>query len=757
MMKNLFLTIILIGISILCTSQSTNISGIINTYTSVNGLSGDTITVTSSTGFSVGDKLLIIQMQGATIDETNTTNFGDISSLNNAGNYEFSIVCNVLDANTLIVNGLQRAYDPSGVVQAINVPIYDNAVITGILTAPAWNGSTGGVLTFECNGTLTMNDGINLQGAGFRGGTVTTSAYSCAWFSDPIDYYYDILSGEGAMKGEGIALYIPHKTAGRGAQANGGGGGNDHNSGGGGGANGGFGGLGGERVKPSTFTCQGISPGLGGKSNTYSNALNKIYLGGGGGAGHENNPATATAGSNGGGIVIVKANTIIGNGNTINVKGVNISANSADGAGGGGAGGTVLLQATSYMGTLAVDASGGNGGNVVNIGPSNCNGPGGGGSGGVLWVNQSSVPPNISLNNNGGANGTTISTTQGNCSLGGSNNSTPGNSGITVTDLSLMENICNIPLTSLTATICNSDSLFLAGSWQLSSGIYYDTLNTGCCDSIVETTLTVLPPLTGTINQTICDGDSIVVNGTTYNTSVTGATEVFTNIGPNNCDSTVTINLTVLPPLTGTINQTICNGDSIVVNGTTYNTSVTGAIEVFTNVGPNNCDSTVTINLTVLSAIDTSTTLSGLVMSSNQIGANYQWIDCDNGNNPISGATNASYTATNNGNYAVIVTAGACSDTSACINITNVGIIENNFENELILFPNPTNGDFSVDLGKNYNSVTTTITDLSGKLIQSSTHTDSQLLNLNLKQPAGVYLLIIESEGQKAVIRLVKE
>ncbi len=525
----LFLTIILMCSSALCVSQSANISGVINTYTSVSGLSGDTITVASSAGFSVGDKLLIIQMQGATIDESNTINFGDITNINDAGNYEFNTVSNVLNATTIIVDGIQRTYDSSGIVQVVQVPVYNHAVITGPLTASPWDGSTGGILVFECVGTLTMNDEINIQGTGFRGGAVTTSGFSCAWFSNPSDYHYNIVTGEGAMKGEGVALYISGKTSGRGAQANGGGGGNDHNSGGGGGGNANAGGQGGERIRPSTFTCQGISPGVGGKTNIYSNVLNKIFLGGGGGAGHENNPATATSGSNGGGIVIVKANTIIGNGNTINAKGVNISAYSADGSGGGGGGGTVLLDVSTYIGSLVVNVSGGDGGNVSNIGPSNCNGPGGGGSGGVLWVNQSSISPNITLNNNAGANGTTIATTQGNCTLNGTNNATPGNSGTTVTDLVLVENT------------------------------------------------------------------------------------------------------------------------------------------------------------------------------------------------------------------------------------TTLGVIKNSFGHDFRLFPNPTDGDFSIDLGQNYNSVTITIIDLNGKVIQSKTHKESQLLNLNLEESVGVYLLQIQSGERKAIIRLLKE
>ena len=49
------------------------------------------------------------------------------------------------------------------------------------------------------------------------------------------------------------------------------------------------------------------------------------------------------------------------------------------------------------------------------------------------------------------------------------------------------------------------------------------------------------------------------------------------------------------------------------------------------------------------------------------------------------------------------------------------------------------------------------MTDLNGKLIQSKSYNGLQLLNLDLDEPAGVYLLMIESGEKKAVIRLIKE
>ncbi len=66
--------------------------------------------------------------------------------------------------------------------------------------------------------------------------------------------------------------------------------------------------------------------------------------------------------------------------------------------------------------------------------------------------------------------------------------------------------------TRVDATICNGDSLFLAGSYQHTSGVYYDTLPSVIgCDSIIATTLIVSENQSYTIERirSICRGDSI--------------------------------------------------------------------------------------------------------------------------------------------------------------------------------------------------------------------------------------------------------
>jgi len=503
-------------------AQNTSISGVINDYTNVSAVSGNNLIVGSSLEFSVGDRVLIIQMQGAVINENNSSSFGDPIDLGSSGNYEFATICAIPNNNEILTKNIQRSYDPSGALQIIRVPVYDSATTTGILTAMPWNGSIGGVLVFECTSTFTMNDDIYLKGTGLHGGIINTSTYSCQWFLSASAYHYDLSLGQGANKGEGIASYISGKTAGRGDQLNGGGGGNDHKSGGGGGGNAGAGGVGGHRIASTSFNCSGTYPGVGGNSLSYSNADNRIFFGGGGGAGHENTLGLGTSGSNGGGIVIIRAQNFVAQGQTINVDAASTPGNSYDGAGGGGAGGTVLLDVGQYTGQLIINANGTDGGSVDNSGPSNCNGPGGGGGGGLLWVNQSALSGGIVLNNSGGQPGITVTTFQNNCTVNSNNFALPGESGSLLTDLVLFESDCGLATINQSTTICPLDSFYVGGAWQYLEGVYIDTVTSFCCDTIYTTTLSIGPLDVG-----------VVQNGATLSANLTGADYQWLDCGNN--------------------------------------------------------------------------------------------------------------------------------------------------------------------------------------------------------------------------------
>ncbi|MDW3649807.1 MAG: T9SS type A sorting domain-containing protein [Bacteroidia bacterium] len=427
------------------------ISGVVNQYTEV--LSVDAVTnsveVANPAMFTTTDRVMLIQMKGAQMDESNSSNFGDITNLNNAGSFEIATVCDVVGNDVLFSYEIKNSYNPSSAsnprLQLVKVYSATDETVNATLTASPWNGSTGGVLVLELSGTLTLNADIDLSGRGFRGAEAFSSTYACSFAVESNGFFYDFAGGaaRGAEKGEGIANFITNKEYGKGKQISGGGGGNDHNTGGGGGSNYGTGGNGGSRTT-GFFSCQGDHPGLGGSALSgqgYSVANPRVYFGGGGGAGHDNNGDADDAGD-GGGIVIIIANQIEGNGNAILANGTDALITGGDGAAGGGAGGSILLSVNGYGTTaLHVEATGGNGANTT----INCEGPGGGGGGGAIWV-STALGGMVTSDVTGGNNGTATA-----CAA--TNGATAGGNGAVLTALAIPEEIVNTSSCVLNSSI----------------------------------------------------------------------------------------------------------------------------------------------------------------------------------------------------------------------------------------------------------------------------------------------------------------
>lgn len=274
------------------------------------------------------------------------------------------------------------------------------------------------------------------------------------------------------------------------------------------------------------------------------------------------------------------------------------------------------------------------------------------------------------------------------------------------------------------------------------------------CDSVLTENLTILPQLTGTHNETVCFGGSITVNGNVYDASNLTGTEVFT-VGVNNCDSTVNVSLTIDPQLTGTHTETVCFGGSIIVNGTTYDAANLSGTEVFT-IGANNCDSTVNVTLIIEPAIDINVTTTSPSITANQTGATYRWLDCNNNNSVISGETGATYTATANGDYAVEITVGNCVDTSACVNITSIGINESTFFNNVSIYPNPNKGIVNIGLGS-LKAVDVKVYNTNGQLVHQKTKINTPSYQFEITGAKGIYFVELNSEGEVKRFKVIKD
>lgn len=422
------------------------LSGIVNSYAAVAAfVDPATVTVDDPTPFSVGDRVLLYQAKGATIDQINSASYGNITSIGSAGVFEFHQIASISGNNITFTCPRVRTFGnpATDAIQLIKVAYSaGNLTITGEVTAFPWDGSKGGVVVIETDGTLSFGANINVLGRGFRGGIYSLpSNNTCVCNTGT---YHGNADDQAGRKGEGVANWPGYNHyAYRGKLASGGGGGNNHNTGGGGGSNYGAGGQGGWITCGCRLLCGGNVAnsgwGYGGVSlSSYVNpSAMRAFLGGGGGGGHQNNDQGGQGG-NGGGIVILRAATIEGNGFQITAAGdsgfrvgasgcptPNIAGN--DGAGGGGGGGSVLLFCNSYLGNLTIDVRGGKGGSC---GKPQCacaidHGPGGGGGGGYIAFSTAAVPAGITIYTNGGPNG--IELTPENENMNGCNNTSRSN------------------------------------------------------------------------------------------------------------------------------------------------------------------------------------------------------------------------------------------------------------------------------------------------------------------------------------------
>lgn len=445
---------------------------VINTYTTVtaNATIGSTsVTVANnaltggvfSGALAQGDLVMIIQMQGASLNiNTDPSDgdwganyhytyplffpggnyfeyghlFGEVLNLNNAGNFETREVLSVTGSNTITFTcGLQNAYTAAGHVQIVRIPRFDDLTVNSNMSIVpvAWNGSTGGIVAAEVNGDLTLNANslIDASAMGFRGGAVagTSNAGNTSPHGNGpgngSTYMGSDLAAEGGRKGEGIGGYTTEYAAlfseyGRGAMANGGGGGGYQNAGGGGGANVGTGTHTGKGIPSPAYAAFwnlelagfGASTSPGGGRGGYSLAeenMNEATLGPnqtawGGDARKEN------GGMGGHALASAQNRMFMGGGGGAGGQ------DSGQGGSGGRGGGIVFLTVYgTVQGTGMVRANGQNGtnSNPLNQTPSftqrrGNDGAGGAGAGGYIYIkNSNAIPATITLNAIGGEGG----------------------------------------------------------------------------------------------------------------------------------------------------------------------------------------------------------------------------------------------------------------------------------------------------------------------------------------------------------------
>lgn len=256
-----------------------------------------------------------------------------------------------------------------------------------------------------------------------------------------------------------------------------------------------------------------------------------------------------------------------------------------------------------------------------------------------------------------------------------------------------------------------------------------------------------------TIDNAVGCGTYTWVDGITYTSNNT--TAYFTLQNQNGCDSVVNLNLTMLPAQIRTDGRTECSGYTWI-NGTTYYSNNNTAIHTIPGVATNGCDSIIYLNLTIISMNISTTQTDVITIESNQPGATYRWLECDNNYAVIPGETGQSFTATTNGQYAVEVTYQGCTDTSFCRTINHVGFDKTNEPILLNVFPNPTNGIVNISSSSNsllsfslYNSL--------GQIVLKKENVNPDNNQFQIEGEAGVYTLEVTSESVVKQFQIIKK
>jgi len=89
--------------------------------------------------------------------------------------------------------------------------------------------------------------------------------------------------------------------------------------------------------------------------------------------------------------------------------------------------------------------------------------------------------------------------------------------------------------------------------------------------------------------------------------------------------------------------------------------------------------------------------------------------------------------------------------------LTSLNIIENEFGDELAIYPNPTSGNITIDLGSLYNSVTVIVRDGLGQKVKQEKFNGKNPIHLSIKGTTGVYFVHVRTRNKNAILKVIKE
>jgi hypothetical protein len=215
------------------------------------------------------------------------------------------------------------------------------------------------------------------------------------------------------------------------------------------------------------------------------------------------------------------------------------------------------------------------------------------------------------------------------------------------------------------------------------------------------------------------------------------------------CDSLVFLTLDVNPSYFVQDTVTICFGSDYTFHDGHSAKNITEGLTRLSALSTNwGCDSTFETTVEIVS-INTNVSQSGTTLEAEAIEVEYQWVDCNVGNQFISGETSNSFVPTSSGSYAVVVSSNQCESTSTCYPVIITSAGKDIAPTPFTAFPNPAHENISIRFPQSFKKATVALVNPLGQLLAEEDLNIANLYDFRVDNaPSGTYILRITIDGK---------
>ncbi|MBR9860563.1 T9SS type A sorting domain-containing protein [bacterium] len=227
-----------------------------------------------------------------------------------------------------------------------------------------------------------------------------------------------------------------------------------------------------------------------------------------------------------------------------------------------------------------------------------------------------------------------------------------------------------------------------------------------------------------------------------------------TFINENHCITYLDVDLDMKYSTFQSIDTTVCGNfmvpskKRVIQNAGSYWDTISNSV---------GCDSVIFIYLKSLNTDASIELINGVLIANKFHYPFYFWVNCITGDT-IPNENSHRFRPTEPGLYALTVSDGRCSNTSACLYVSEDDILPSFMPSEILVFPNPSLGMITLDFNKVQEDIEVEIYNAQGQKVNSVSLRDLRKHEIELPHESGLYFLRIKAtDFEQTVVKVVRE